>query len=84
MSVCFVTKKDNLCASNQQSRISKVLIMPCYQVICGKRHPEMITITFTETYEIIFFWPSSNNTTSSRPSCLGNKIKALTEVKYDE
>ena len=49
-----------------------------------RRPSKKTKITLTDSSRGISFHPSSNNTPSSPPSCLGSKIKALPEQKHDD
>ena len=72
-----------LCAPNQQTTSSKLLMTPCQWVICSKRPSKTKKITLTLSYRGISFLTSSNNTPSSPPYCPGIKIKSLNEVKHN-
>ena len=58
--------------------------MPRQQVISDRRAYVKIKYKMTVTPRGISFHPSSNNTTSSPPYCVGSKRISVPEVKYNQ
>ena len=85
MFICFIEhKNNNLCVSNQQTTCSQVLTIAQQWTIFRRRPSKYTRITLTDTPRGIYFQPSSNNTPSIPPYCVGSKRKSVPEERSNE
>ena len=83
MSVCFIKHK-KVCESNQHTTSSKVLMIPHQQGIGSRKASKKTKISLTDSSRGILFCPSSKNTPSSTPSCVGSKREVVPEEKSND